>query len=58
MTDTLSPEQTAAFRKNQKSRSRVIFLIAILWVAGLFALTMVKGHMAEDQRMQKAHDAK
>lgn len=56
MTETLTREQTAAFRKAQKSRARVFILIAVLWVAGLFALTLVKGHMAENQRMIQTHD--
>jgi len=48
--ETLSPEQTRAFRTQQKKRARVMFGIAIAVVVGLFALTIVKGHQAEDQR--------
>jgi len=52
--ETLSPEQTAAFRAQQKSRARVIMGIAIAVVIALFALTIVKGHLAEDQRGTQA----
>jgi hypothetical protein len=55
--ENLSPEQTKQLRAAQKKRSRVIALIILIWIAGLFALTLVKGHQAESQRMQSgAHD--
>ena len=50
--ETLSPEQTAALRAAQKKRSRVIVVLILIWIAGLFVLTLVKGHQAEEQRMQ------
>ena len=49
--ETLSSEQTKILRSAQKKRSRVIALLILLWIIGLFALTLVKGHQAEDQRM-------
>jgi len=52
MMENLSPEQTKTLRDAQKKRSRVIMLLILIWIAGLFALTLVKGHQAEDQRMQ------
>ena len=55
--EKLSPEQTQTLRAAQKKRSRVILLILLVWIVGLFALTIVKGHQAEQQRMQAVgHD--
>ncbi len=48
--ETLSPEQTAAFRAQQKKRARVVMAIAVAVVVALFVLTIVKGHLAEQQR--------
>ncbi len=51
MIEELSVEQTTQLRVAQKKRSRVIALIIVIWIIGLFALTLVKGHQAEDLRM-------
>jgi len=58
--ETLSPEQTQAFRTQQKKRAGVIMGIAIAVVIALFALTIVKGHLAEDRRaaQAKTHEPK
>jgi hypothetical protein len=50
--ETLTAEQTHQLRAAQKKRSRVIALLILIWIAGLFTLTLVKGHQAEDQRIQ------
>ncbi|HCM83370.1 MAG TPA: hypothetical protein PKW15_00020 [Alphaproteobacteria bacterium] len=50
MTENLSPQQTREFRAGQKQRSRIILVIILLWIAGIFALTMVKGRLAVEQR--------
>ncbi len=55
--ETLSPEQTTAFRQSQKKRAWVILAIAVAVVVALFILTIVKGHQAEDQRAQQTHES-
>jgi flagellar basal body-associated protein FliL len=50
MTETLSPEATAQFRNAQKKRSRVVVVVILIWIVGIFALTLVKGQMAVAQR--------
>ncbi len=55
--ENLSPEQTQTLRTAQKKRGRVILVILLVWIVGLFALTIVKGHQAEQQRAQtQGHD--
>jgi hypothetical protein len=53
MTETLSPEQTAAFRAAQKKRAWIIMLLILLWIGGIFAVTLVKGHLAVAERQAK-----
>lgn len=48
--EKLSPQQTQEFRASQKKRSRVIMILILAWIAGIFALTMVKGQIAMSQR--------
>lgn len=52
--ETLSPEQTVTLRAAQKKRSRVVMALILVWIAGLFALTLVKGHAAMEMRAQPA----
>lgn len=53
MTGTLSPEQTQEFRAAQRRRNGVILAVILVWIVGMFALTLVKGHLAVAQRMQQ-----
>lgn len=57
--EKLSPEQTREFRAGQKKRSRIILILILAWIAGIFALTMVKGQIAMSQRSDQfrtSHD--
>jgi len=48
--DQLTPEQTREFRGAQKKRSRIILFLILGWIIGIFTLTLVKGHIAVQQR--------
>lgn len=51
--EKLSPEATQQFRASQKKRSRVILILILAWIAGIFALTMVKGQIAMSKRAEQ-----
>ena len=53
MTEHLSPQQTREFRAGQRKRNIVILAAIVLWVAAMFALTLVKTRITIDTRMQE-----
>lgn len=62
MTEHLSREDTKKFRAAQRGRNLVIAALILLWVVGMWALTMVKGQQAVAEREQRdqiqSHESK
>ncbi len=48
--EKLTPRQTQDFRAAQKKRSRVVLAVIVIWIAGIFMLTVVKGQIAVERR--------